>query len=188
MNSGQVKEIQGIGLNVTDKVMAQEVKEEAIQTLSYAMTYARMGSWKVDFETQEIILGNEFKELLVMEETNSGKLLLNEFLEEFVVPEDFDTAKDEFGEIFLNRDNLGYESSFSFRVITCQGWMRYLFLKGKVVDINGCFGIAQDITAQKESENALVNSEQKFRLLAENSEDIISVHAADGTIWYLSPS
>ena len=66
--------------------------------------------------------------------------------------------------------------------------MRYLFLKGKVVDVNGCFGIAQDITAQKESENALVNSEQKFRLLAENSEDIISVHAADGTIWYLSPS
>ncbi|PWT72633.1 MAG: hypothetical protein C5B59_15310, partial [Bacteroidetes bacterium] len=50
------------------------------------------------------------------------------------------------------------------------------------------FGIAQDVTSQKESENALVNSEQKFRLLAENSEDVISVHAADGTIWYLSPS
>jgi PAS domain S-box-containing protein len=163
-------------------------QDEAIQTLSYAMTYARMGSWKVDFETREIILGNEFKELLVMEENVSGKLLLNQFLEEFVVPEDFHNAKDEFGEIFFNRDNLGYESSFSFRVITRHGWMRNLFLKGKVVDVNGCFGIAQDVTAQKESENALVNSEQKFRLLAENSEDIISVHAADGTTWYLSPS
>ena len=185
---GQVNEIQGIGLNVTDKVIAQEVKEEAIQTLSYAMTYARMGSWKVDFETREIVLGNEFKELLVMEEDSSGKLLLDEFLEEFVVPEDAQTARDEFEEIFLNRNNVGYESSFLFRVITRHGWMRYLFLKGKVVDVNGCFGIAQDTTAQKESENALVNSEQKFRLLAENSEDIISVHAADGTIWYLSPS
>ena len=81
-----------------------------------------------------------------------------------------------------------YETSFSFRVITRHGWMRYLFVKGRVIDENGSFGIAQDITAQKESENALVNSEQKFRLLAENSEDIISVHAADGTIWYLSPS
>jgi PAS domain S-box-containing protein len=186
--SGQVKEIQGIGLNVTDKVLAQQVKEEAIQTLSYAMTYARMGSWKIDFASQEIILGNEFKGLLVMDEADQGKLLLNEFLETFVVPEDFDSAKDEFDEIYLNRDNLGYERSFSFRVITCHGWMRYLFLKGKVIDVNGCFGIAQDITSQKEAENALVNSEQKFRLLAENSEDIISVHAADGTIWYLSPS
>src|SRR5450432_3413568 len=186
--SGQVKEIQGIGLNVTDKVIAQEVKEEAIRTLSYAMTYARMGSWKVDFETQEIILGNEFKELLVMEDGISGKILLDQFLEEFVVPEDYHAVKEELAEIFLNRENVGYESSFSFRVITREGWMRYLFLKGKVVDVKGCFGIAQDITAQKESENALVNSEQKFRLLAENSEDIISVHAADGTIWYLSPS
>jgi len=187
-DNGQVKEIQGIGLNVTDKVLAQQVKEEAIQTLSYAMTYARMGSWKIDFASQEIVLGNEFKGLLVMEEADPGKLLLNEFLETFVVPEDFDSAKDEFDEIYLNRDNLGYERSFSFRVITCHGWMRYLFLKGKVIDVNGCFGIAQDITSQKEAENALVNSEQKFRLLAENSEDIISVHAADGTIWYLSPS
>src|SRR5450432_4216269 len=123
-----------------------------------------------------------------MEADHSEKILLNRFIEEFVVPEDFNLAKDEFGEIFHNRNNIGYESSFSFRVITRQGWMRYLFLKGKVVDVNGCFGIAQDITAQKESENALVNSEQKFRLLAENSEDIISVHAADGTTWYLSPS
>jgi PAS domain S-box-containing protein len=185
---GEVSEIQGIGLNVTDKVIAQEVKEEAIQTLSYAMSYARMGSWKVDFETLEIKLSNEFRELLVIEENESEKLSLDAFIEEFVVPEDFQTAKDEFNEIFLNRDNVGYESSFSFRVITRQGWMRYLFLKGKVVDLNGYFGIAQDITSQKESENALVNSEQKFRLLAENSEDIISVHAADGTIWYLSPS
>ena len=187
-DQGCVSEIQGIGLNVTDKVIAQEVKEEAIQTLSYALSYARMGSWKVDFETQEIKLSNEFRELLVIEDDSSEKLSLDRFIEEFVVPEDLQTATDEFGEIFLNRDNIGYESSFSFRVITRHGWMRYLFLKGKVVDVHGCFGIAQDITAQKESENALVNSEQKFRLLAENSEDIISVHAADGTIWYLSPS
>ncbi len=66
--------------------------------------------------------------------------------------------------------------------------MRYISVKGKVVDEQMEFGIAQDITSQKEAENALLNSEQKFRLLAENSEDIISVHATDGTIWYLSPS
>jgi PAS domain S-box-containing protein len=186
--TGQVKEIQGIGLNVTDKVMAQEVKEEAIQTLSYAMTYARMGSWKVDFETRGILLSNEFNALLVIEEEFTEKMPLKVFLEEFVVPEDQGMAKEGFEEIFLNKGITGFETSFSFRIITRHGWMRYLFLKGKVMDSAGCFGIAQDITAQKESENALINSEQKFRLLAENSEDIISVHAADGTVWYLSPS
>jgi PAS domain S-box-containing protein len=186
--TGEVNEIQGIGLNVTDKVMAQEVKEEAIQTLSYAMTYAKMGSWKVDFEGRGISLSNELNALLVIEEAQHEKISLQQFLDEFVVPEDQVNANNRFEEILQNRNNIGFETSFSFRVITRQGWMRYLFLKGKVMDANACFGIAQDITAQKESENALINSEQKFRLLAENSEDIISVHAADGTIWYLSPS
>jgi PAS domain S-box-containing protein len=185
---GQVKEIQGIGLNVTDKVHAQEVKEEAIQTLSYAMTYAKMGSWKFDFESREIELSRELKALLAMEDEQISKMPLQEFLNDFVVPEDSSSAAGEFAEVYLNRSNMEYETSFSFRVITRLGWMRYLFLKGKITDVNASFGIAQDITSQKESENALVNSEQKFRLLAENSEDIISVHAADGTVWYLSPS
>ena len=47
---GHVKEIQGMGTNVTDKVESQQIKEEAIDALSYAMTYAKMGSWRLDFE------------------------------------------------------------------------------------------------------------------------------------------
>jgi PAS domain S-box-containing protein len=187
-DTGQVKEIQGIGLNVTDKVQAQAVKEEAIQTLSYAMTYARMGSWKIDFITEEFQFSNELKALLAMDQESSEKITIADFLNQFVVPEDLSMVKNEFSLAIQNKDNKNFETSFSCRVITKEGWMRYLFLKGKVINESGGFGIAQDITAQKESENALVNSEQKFRLLAEHSEDIISVHAADGTMWYLSPS
>jgi PAS domain S-box-containing protein len=184
---GEVKEIQAIGLNVSDKVEAQQVKEEAIQTLSYGMTYAKMGSWKFDFTTKELALSKEFKALLGIEES-ADKMRLENFTSTYVVPEDQDIVAEEFMNAVGNREHKGYETSFSFRVITNHGWMRYLSAKGIVTDHNNSFGIAQDTTAQKESENALLNSEQKFRLLAENSEDIISVHAADGTMWYLSPS
>jgi PAS domain S-box-containing protein len=186
-DSGFVNEIQAIGLNVTDKVESQEIKEEAIETLSYAMTYAKMGSWRLDFDTQLLALSKEFKALLAMEDL-SDFIHLDDFLQHYVVPEDFFDVSEEFTRAMENKQNKDYESSFSCRVITTHGWMRYLFVKGKVINEHACFGIAQDVTAQKESENALLNSEQKFRLLAENSEDIISVHAADGTIWYLSPS
>jgi PAS domain S-box-containing protein len=185
---GQVKEIQGIGLNVSEKLQTQQIKEDAIRTLSYAMTYARMGSWKLDFVTSELSLSKEFKALLAMDDEDPDKISVDVFLHTYIVPEDFNLVSDELAKAIQHKENTGYESSFSCRVITKQGWMRYLSLKGKVVDEQMEFGIAQDITSQKESENALLNSEQKFRLLAENSEDIISVHAIDGTIWYLSPS
>lgn len=186
--NGQISEIQGIGLDVSEKLQTQEIKEDAIRTLSYAMTYAKMGSWKLDFMAGDISLSKEFKALLAMEEEDPDKISLDNFLHLYIVPEDFALVSDEFAKSIQHKEATGYETSFSCRIITKQGWMRYLSVKGRVVDEWQAFGIAQDITAQKESENALLNSEQKFRLLAENSEDIISVHAIDGTIWYLSPS
>jgi len=186
--NGQVNEIQGIGLNVSEKLQMEQGKEEAIRTLSYAMTYAKMGSWKLDFFTGELSLSKEFKALLAMDEEDTDKILMDNFLHLYVVPEDFSLVAEEFAKAIQHKESTGYETSFSCRIITKQGWMRYLSVKGKVVDEQMEFGIAQDITFQKEAENALLNSEQKFRLLAENSEDIISVHATDGTIWYLSPS
>ncbi|MDP4217126.1 MAG: response regulator [Bacteroidota bacterium] len=186
--NGQVNEIQGIGLNVSEKLQTQQIKEDAIRTLSYAMTYAKMGSWKLDFLTGELLLSKEFKSLLAMEDEDPDKVSIETFLHTYVVPEDFVLVSEEMSKSIQNKENTGYETTFSCRIITKQGWMRYLSVKGKIVDEQQQFGIAQDITYQKESENALLNSEQKFRLLAENSEDIISVHAIDGTIWYLSPS
>ncbi len=186
--NGQVNEIQGIGLNVSEKLQMEQGKEEAIRTLSYAMTYAKMGSWKLDFLNSELSLSKEFKALLAMDEEDPDRIALDNFLHLYVVPEDFSPVAEEFAKAIQHKEITGYETSFSCRIITKQGWMRYLSVKGKVVDEQMEFGIAQDITFQKEAENALLNSEQKFRLLAENSEDIISVHAIDGTIWYLSPS
>ncbi|WP_188934497.1 response regulator [Puia dinghuensis] len=186
--AGEVNEIQGIGSNVSEKLQTEQVKEEAIRTLSYAMTYARMGSWKLDFITSEFFLSKEFKALLAMDEEDPDKIPMDTFLHLYIVPEDFNLVAEEFARAIQHKETTGYETSFSCRIITKQGWMRYISVKGKVVDEQMEFGIAQDITSQKEAENALLNSEQKFRLLAENSEDIISVHAIDGTIWYLSPS
>ena len=126
------------------------------------MTYAKMGSWKLDFINSELALSKEFKALLAMEEEDPDKILMEDFLHLYIVPEDFNLVAEEFAKSIQQKENTGYETTFSCRIITKQGWMRYLSVKGKVVAEQMEFGIAQDITFQKEAENALLNSEQEI--------------------------
>ena len=183
-----VHEIQGIGVNVTDKVLAEQMREEAIITSSYAMAYAKMGSWKLSFQTQELEMSKELLNIIEFESTQSEIMTLENFLKNFVIPEDQTLVLEELSKALQNRETIGYETSFVFRINTITGNQRIIFVKGKVIDHENCFGIAQDITAQKEAELALQNSEQKFRLLAEHSEDMITENLPDGHLQYISPS
>ncbi|MHC1777900.1 MAG: PAS domain S-box protein [Lentimicrobium sp.] len=48
--------------------------------------------------------------------------------------------------------------------------------------------VGRDVTEIEESREALKRSEEMFRLIAENSNDIISIHPENGLIEYVSPS
>lgn len=48
--------------------------------------------------------------------------------------------------------------------------------------------IRSDITARKQMEEEVLKSEEKYRIIAENTSDIISMINADGDFLYLSPS
>jgi len=57
--------------------------------------------------------------------------------------------------------------------------------KAKVV---GFLGISRDITERKVVEEALTRSEEKYRLIAENMTDLVSIIDENGVLKYISPS
>jgi PAS domain S-box-containing protein len=183
-----LSEIQGIGMNVTDKVIAEEMKEEALRTSSYAMNYARMGSWKINFTTATLELSAEFMSLLDEPDPKSRSMSVTQFIHQYVIPEDRNIVTDAYAQAVRNQNEKDYETNLYCRIVTHSGQFRDLLIRGKNFGEESGFGIGRDITLEKQAERAIQDSEQKFRLLAEHSEDIISVNLPDGTIQYISPS
>lgn len=76
-------------------------------------------------------------------------------------------------------------------VMQGDGLHTYISTKFPLLDADGkpfgICGISTDISDRKHAEAQLRESEERYRLLAENSFDLISRHAPDGTYLYLSP-
>ena len=61
-------------------------------------------------------------------------------------------------------------------------------LKDEAGNISGVLSTARDITLAKQSDIALQQSEEKYRMIAENTSDGIVLFGSDSTIQYVSPA
>jgi hypothetical protein len=79
-----------------------------------------------------------------------------------------------------------------FRMLTKKGEVRHFEVRTHMIVENGkvlrAVGIARDITEHKEMEDALMESEQKYRELVENANDLIFSMTPKGDFTYVSPN
>ncbi len=71
--------------------------------------------------------------------------------------------------------------------------MRWIVIRGTPIYDNvhvfsGYIGTVDDITEQKKAELRLEQSERQFRLLSENSQDLITIFDTENRFQYLSPA
>ena len=91
------------------------------------------------------------------------------------------------------RTHHGKDASVDVRIVRPEGEIRHIVSRSTVEhDENGevlaRYGTLTDITEMKRAEAAAVQSEQRYRFLAEHAPDMISRIKPEGEIMYLSPS
>jgi PAS domain S-box-containing protein len=155
----------GIGIDATERVIAQEALLESEERYRTLVRYAAAGIYEVDFTTGRLtevndamclILGYKREELLALPASNH--------------------LDEESKKLFLNRVKLAQtgqhlDNNIEYRVRKKDGqeiWglftSRFRWENGK---ITGASVIAHDITERKYAEKALREREQKYRLQAE---------------------
>ena len=80
-----------------------------------------------------------------------------------------------------------------YRICSRDGQEKWVWEKGQGIfnstgEALGLEGFVTEITTLKQTESALRQSETRYRLLAERSQDLISQHDLTGTIHYVSPA
>ncbi|MDD3135408.1 MAG: PAS domain S-box protein, partial [Methanoregula sp.] len=175
-------------LDITNRKRAEDAVRESEERLDLALRSAEMGVWHWDILQNKRTFDLQTCRLLGIDpETFHGSA------EEFyavVHPDDRERLKDAIARTV--DEDLLYEPSY--RVILADGSVRFVTARCRLVrDAQGRLtrinGIIWDITGLKKSEQALRESEERFRRLAENAPGVLyRISLVNGKFEYVSPA
>jgi PAS domain S-box-containing protein len=168
-------------------IREQAALKQSEERLRQAQRAARVGTWDWNLVTGESNWSEGIYELLGLEQ-GDGRASVEDFVG-FLHPEDREPAMDKAQSVIRN----GEEYYDEFRVIRPDGSVAWLASKGRVIrDESGSaermIGVNIDITERKRGEEALRESEARFRNMADNSPVMVWMADADGAGTYVSQS
>ncbi len=179
--------------DITDRKIAEAELKKNQYLLSEAMDMAQMADWEFDVETGIFTFNDRFYELYATTAEREGgyHMPAEVYMREFTHPDDVAIVADEIRKA-LARPEPGYFALREHRIIRRDGEVRYIVVRIRVTKdadgrTTGTHGANQDITERKVIEEALRESEERYRTLIEQLPDYIIVHR-EGILLYVNPA
>jgi PAS domain S-box-containing protein len=152
-----------------------------------------MAYWEFDFPTKTFTFNDRFYALYgTTADCEGGYRMSGElYTREFVHPDDTGVVAHEIEKSITSDPGRLYE--MEHRIVRRDGEVRHIVVRYRTsMDRNGQtiknYGVNQDITERKQAEDALKESEDKYRTILENMQDMFYRTDLNGKITMISPA
>ncbi len=175
----------GACLDIHDQITYQKKLEEDEARLNIVIEASELGTWELNLKTKDVKYSDRYLEILGY---NPPVELTHEQIIKHLHPDDLPVREKAFRRAF-ETGILQYIS----RIIWNDGSIHWIEGKGRVFyneqqEPFKMLGTVQDITEQKNSQKVLLESEQKFRLLADSMPQHIWTADPEGNLNYFNQS
>jgi PAS domain S-box-containing protein len=163
----------------------QESLDEFNQQINLVQQISRTGTWRWDVAENSVFWTEELYNILCVD---SNVVPTFESYLQLIQPND----QQEFNNVVQQAIQSREPFEITHRLINHKQKELVLYCKGQAVYKNDqlafMFGTATDITEENAARVRLKESERHYKLLTENSRELICLHDTDGNFKYVSPS
>ncbi|WP_026729538.1 PAS domain-containing protein [Flavobacterium denitrificans] len=183
--TGEISAVMINVIDVTDKVEARKKVEDAEERVRLASEIAEIVTWDLNVVTQELIYSDNMLMLFGLEK---NKNVTRAQILSQIIPEDTPVIQKAYAKA-LKTTIYRYEA----RILKPDNSISWIRVHGKLFfdDLKNptkMLGIVMDITDEKNNQEILMKSEQRFRLLADSIQQFVWTSDAMGNMNYFNQS
>jgi PAS domain S-box-containing protein len=185
-SDGDVVRIAGIVTEITERVELEASLEERTERLEAAQKVARVGSWRWDVETDDVVWSDEIYRILGYDPGTPAEPTFDDWLDA-VHPSDRDRVR----EALETAMETGSYPVFEHRFRRPDGTVRWVRARGEVEldgdEVVGMTGTVTDITEYEKTRRRLDEQRQLYETLVERSRHGVMI-VQDGEIAFVDPT
>ncbi|MBX7243292.1 MAG: PAS domain-containing protein [Bacteroidia bacterium] len=179
---GEIYAIAFSSRDVTNRLVSEKTLERTRNELSRAQIFAKIGWWKLNLKTMELILSKEKQMLIGM--PAPGEELLQMSLEaygsQYVLPEDLPIIQYAVGQLIQNSHTPGYQYTLDYRAIDTSQQIKYFHLHCEITPEGYVSGFTQDVSLRKQAENELRAQKQFMEQVLNTIPNMVFVKDIEG--------